>query len=148
MKGSASRPSSATMKGTRCAISPETKATSRESRSSLETRTLQRALRAAARAAASCGRRSRVGALAGFRLDVFGDDLQSFRLREAPGITNGRVFRRAEDSNEVVILRNVADVAKARTWLGSDETKVAMGKSGVVGSPNVRFAAAGVIRAK
>jgi hypothetical protein len=46
-------------------------------------------------------------------------------------------FRRAEDPNEVVILRNVADVAKARAWLGSDETKVAMGKSGVVGSPNV-----------
>ena len=37
---------------------------------------------------------------------------------------------------------DVADVAKARTWLASDETKVAMEKSGVVGPPNVRFAAA------
>ena len=37
MKGSASRPSSATMNGTRYAISPATNATSRDSRSSLET---------------------------------------------------------------------------------------------------------------
>jgi hypothetical protein len=51
------------------------------------------------------------------------------------------VFRRAEDQNDVVILQDVADVAKARTWLASDETKAAMEKGGVVGSPNIRFAA-------
>ena len=62
MNGSASRPSSATIKGTRCAIRPDTKATSRDSRSSFETRTLHFALRAAAKAAASCGRRSRASA--------------------------------------------------------------------------------------
>jgi hypothetical protein len=61
--------------------------------------------------------------------------------RVSAGITNGRVFRRAEDPNDVVILQDVADVAKARTWLASDEIKAAMEKSGVVGSPNVRFAA-------
>jgi hypothetical protein len=60
--------------------------------------------------------------------------------RVSAGITNGRVFRRAEDPNDVVILQDVADVAKARTWLASDEIKAAMEKSGVVGSPNVRFA--------
>ena len=64
------------------------------------------------------------------------------KSRVSAGITNGRVFRRAEDQNDVVILQDVADVAKARTWLGSDETKAAMEKGGVVGSPNVRFAAA------
>jgi hypothetical protein len=58
------------------------------------------------------------------------------------GITDGRVFRRAEDPNDLVILQDVADVAKARTWLGSDDMKAAMEKGGVVGSPNVRFAAA------
>jgi hypothetical protein len=31
----------------------------------------------------------------------------------------------------------------ARTWFGSDDLKAAMQKSGVLGSPNVRFAAAG-----
>jgi hypothetical protein len=64
------------------------------------------------------------------------------RHRASAGITNGRVFRRAEDPNDVVILQDVADVAKARTWLASDEMKAAMEKGGVVGSPNVRFAAA------
>ena len=61
--------------------------------------------------------------------------------RISAGITNGRVFRRAEDQNDVVILQDVADVAKARTWLASDEMKAAMEKGGVVGSPNIRFAA-------
>ena len=63
------------------------------------------------------------------------------KSRVSAGITNGRVFRRAEDLNDVVILQDVADVTKARTWLGSDEMKAAMEKGGVVGSPNIRFAA-------
>ena len=64
------------------------------------------------------------------------------KSRVSAGITNGRVFRRAEDQNDVVILQDVADVAKARTWLASDEMKTAMEKGGVIGSPNIRFAAA------
>ena len=64
------------------------------------------------------------------------------KSRASAGITNGRVFRKAEDPNDVVILQDVADVAKARTWLGSDDMKALMQKSGVLGSPNVRFAAA------
>jgi hypothetical protein len=45
------------------------------------------------------------------------------------------------DPNEVVVLQDVSDVAKARTWLGSDDMKAAMQKSGVIGSPSIRFAA-------
>src|SRR6478752_7774996 len=60
------------------------------------------------------------------------------KSRISAGITNGRVFRRAEDANDVVILQDVADVAKARTWLGSDDLKAVMQKSGVIGSPNIR----------
>jgi hypothetical protein len=59
--------------------------------------------------------------------------------RASAGVTNGRVFRSADD---VVILRDVADVSKARTWLGSNEMKSVMEKSGVIGSPSIRFAAA------
>jgi hypothetical protein len=55
------------------------------------------------------------------------------KARNAAGITNGRVFRSAED-------QDAADVVKARIWLGGDELKAAMTKAGVVGSPNVRFA--------
>jgi hypothetical protein len=61
------------------------------------------------------------------------------KSRLSAGITNGRVFRNAQDPNDVVILQ---DVARARAWLGSDDLKSEMQKSGVVGSPNVRFAAA------
>ena len=64
------------------------------------------------------------------------------KSRISAGITNGRVFRRAEDPNDVVILQDVADVPKARSWFGSDDLKAAMQKSGVVGSPSIRFAAA------
>ena len=62
--------------------------------------------------------------------------------RVSAGITNGRVFRSADDPNDVVILQDVADFSKARTWLGSPEMKTAMEKSGVLGSPSIRFAAA------
>ena len=62
--------------------------------------------------------------------------------RVSAGITNGRVFRSADDPNDVVILQDVADVLKARTWLGSNEMKTTMEKSGVIGSPSIRFAAA------
>jgi hypothetical protein len=41
-----------------------------------------------------------------------------------------------------LILKDVADVAKARTWLGSDEMKSAIQKGGVIGSPTIRFVAA------
>ena len=63
------------------------------------------------------------------------------KSRLAAGISNGRVFRSPENPNDVVILQDVADQAKARTWLGSDEMKTAMQHSGVVGSPSIRFAA-------
>ena len=39
--------------------------------------------------------------------------------RTTAGITNSRVFRSADDQNDVVILADVADISKARTWLGS-----------------------------
>ena len=61
--------------------------------------------------------------------------------RTSAGITKSKVFRSTEDPNDVLLLQDVADVAKARTWLASDEMKAAMEKGGVVGSPNIRFAA-------
>ena len=64
------------------------------------------------------------------------------KSRLSAGITNGRVFRNAQDPNDVVILQDVADGAKARPWLGSDDLKAELQKNGIVGSPNVRFAAA------
>jgi hypothetical protein len=51
------------------------------------------------------------------------------KSRLSAGITNGRV------------LQDVADVPKARSWFSSDDLKAAMQKSGVIGSPNIHFAA-------
>jgi hypothetical protein len=60
--------------------------------------------------------------------------------RRSAGITNGRVFCNAQDPNDVVVLQDVGDVAKARTYFASEDQKAAMQKSGVIGSPSVRFA--------
>jgi hypothetical protein len=61
--------------------------------------------------------------------------------RLSAGVTNGRVFRRAEDPNDLLVLQDVTDVSKARAWFGSEDMKAAMQKSGVIGSPSIRFAA-------
>jgi hypothetical protein len=66
--------------------------------------------------------------------------------RASAGITKSKVFRSSDDPHDVLILQDVADVAKARAWsrawYGSSEMKTLMEKSGVVGSPSIRFAAA------
>jgi len=63
------------------------------------------------------------------------------KSRVSAGITNGRVFRSTNDPNDLVVLQDATDVSKARTWLGSDDMKAVMQKSGVIGSPSIRFAA-------
>jgi hypothetical protein len=60
--------------------------------------------------------------------------------RRQMGVTNGRVFRNAEDPNDVVVLQDFADAAKAHVWAASDDLRTGMQRSGVIGSPNVRFA--------
>ena len=84
MNGPASRPSSATMKGTRCAISPDTNATSRESRSSLETSTLHLAgPRSSQRGCKLRPAIERVSPLPCFSFDELGNDRQVFGFSEA-----------------------------------------------------------------
>ena len=61
--------------------------------------------------------------------------------RASAGITNGRVFRRAEDPNDLVILFDAADVAKARSWTTSEDLKSAMQKAGVLRPPTIHFMA-------
>lgn len=46
------------------------------------------------------------------------------------GITNGRVFRKAEDPNDLVILLNVADVDHVRAWAPGADLKEAMQNAG------------------
>jgi hypothetical protein len=59
--------------------------------------------------------------------------------RTGASITNGRVYRRAEDPNDLVLLFDVADVAKARTWAAGEDLKTAMQNAGVLGAPMITF---------
>jgi heme-degrading monooxygenase HmoA len=59
--------------------------------------------------------------------------------RRSAGITNARVFRGADDPNDLVILTDVADEAKARSWTASDDLRSAMQAAGVVGTPVIHF---------
>ncbi len=61
------------------------------------------------------------------------------KSRVAAGVTNGKVFRGAEDPNDVLILQDVADMGKARAWLTGEDLKAAMHKAGVVGQPSFHF---------
>ena len=59
--------------------------------------------------------------------------------RVGAGITNGRVYRKAEDSNDLVLLFDVADVAKAKAWTQGEDLKTVMQKVGVLGAPSIHF---------
>ena len=63
------------------------------------------------------------------------------KSRVSAGISKGRVFRSAEDPNDVVVVMDAADVAKVRSWMSSNDLKSAMEKGGVIGTPTIRFAA-------
>ena len=54
----------------------------------------------------------------------------------AAGMTNGRVFQGVDDPNEVTILFDVADIARAKEFAGSADLKTAMEGAGVVTAPS------------
>ena len=57
--------------------------------------------------------------------------------RAAAGITNPRVYRNADNGNDVLVVGDVANVAKAREALGSPEYRAQMQEGGLVGAPKV-----------
>jgi hypothetical protein len=59
--------------------------------------------------------------------------------RTGAGVTNGRVYRRAEDPNDLLLVHDVADVAKARAWTEGADLRAAMEKAGVVSQPVIYF---------
>ncbi len=60
--------------------------------------------------------------------------------RRATGLSNGRVFRSAEDPNDILILFDVTDRRWAEAFGRSDDLREAMRRAGVVGQPEIRFA--------
>ena len=60
--------------------------------------------------------------------------------RTAAGLTNGRVFRSAEDPNDLLLLFEMADRRRAEEFAASDDLRTAMQRAGVVGQPELRYA--------
>lgn len=60
-------------------------------------------------------------------------------VRIAAGLSNGRVFRSADDPNDLILLFEFADRQKAEEFAASDELKTAMQRAGVEGRPEMHF---------
>jgi heme-degrading monooxygenase HmoA len=60
-------------------------------------------------------------------------------MRKAGGEKSFRVFRSAEDSNNLTIVCEWESLAKARKFIQSQELRDAMKLAGVVGKPQVYF---------
>jgi heme-degrading monooxygenase HmoA len=57
--------------------------------------------------------------------------------RDGAGLTNARVYRCVDDSDDVVVVADVADAEKVKTWAASSDLRSAMEKGGVLGQPSV-----------
>ncbi len=67
---------------------------------------------------------------------AFDDHLST---QTAAGMTNGRVFQSADDPNAVTILFDVADIARAKEFIGSADLKSAMEGAGVASAPSFHY---------
>ena len=60
-------------------------------------------------------------------------------LRKANGAREARVFRSADDPNELVILLEWDNMDNARRYTGLPELREAMERSGVLGPPDISY---------
>jgi hypothetical protein len=60
-------------------------------------------------------------------------------MRNAAGLTNGRVFRSADDPNDLLILLDMADLGRAKEFAVSEDLRSAMQGAGVVGKPELHY---------
>jgi quinol monooxygenase YgiN len=60
-------------------------------------------------------------------------------MRKAGGSKSARVFRNADNPNEIVLLMEWDDVENARRFASSDDLRQAMERAGVVGRPEALF---------
>ena len=59
--------------------------------------------------------------------------------RQAAGIKDLHLWRNAEDPNEVIVLFEASNVAKAKDFAGSPDLKEKMQAAGVQGMPDIVF---------
>ena len=59
--------------------------------------------------------------------------------RKAAGSKGGRLFRSADDPNELVAIFEWDSLENARKFVGSDDLRQAMEQAGVTGPPDILF---------
>ncbi len=59
--------------------------------------------------------------------------------QKAAGLTKPRLFRSADDHNEVVILFDMKDASEAKKFASSADLKSTMKSAGVVDQPTIHF---------
>jgi hypothetical protein len=64
---------------------------------------------------------------------------QTKDLRKSAGLSNERIFRGVHDGNELVLVMDAADMAKARQFAVSPDRKQILARSDVIGKPLVSF---------
>ena len=67
------------------------------------------------------------------------DEAATESLRNASGVKAHRVLRNADSPNEVIVLHEYDDLAKARQFAQSDELKQIMQRAGVSDHPDIYF---------
>jgi quinol monooxygenase YgiN len=60
-------------------------------------------------------------------------------LRDKAGLTSVRVYRDADDPQELIVWSETSDTAKAREALSSPEIRNAMQEAGAVGPPKIHI---------
>ena len=65
------------------------------------------------------------------------DDHASYRAEN--GSMGGKVFRNADNPNDLFILLEIKSIENAKTFVSSVDTQVAMKNAGVVGMPEFYF---------
>ena len=59
--------------------------------------------------------------------------------QEAAGLTNPRVYHTLDNANDITIVFDMADLAKAKAFAGSKDLKAKMTKAGVMGRPTFTY---------
>ena len=59
--------------------------------------------------------------------------------RKAAGLSNERIFRGVHDGNELVLVMDAADMAKARHYAVSPGRKEILARSDIIGTPLISF---------
>jgi heme-degrading monooxygenase HmoA len=60
-------------------------------------------------------------------------------LRKSSGSKGGQLFRKQESNNQVAILFEWDDLAKAKQYFGSDVLRQAMQRAGIQGKPDINY---------